>query len=234
MSSCNSTPVQTVEVIRLVSQTVEVTRIVPQTVIATQLVNVTTTPQPMGTPTPTLTPTPKWTSDFTGTPIRILTLTPGIQVIDNNTRAEVEKFISAQTIRDYLVMNYGIRSSGGKVFCGYTPMGMGNDGNTIKLYVYIDCVEYYLKDQVLKTGTAYDMPVVLFVEVRHGEYKIVNFLDADFLYGSVKTNFPPEIQKIINSRSTNPELFNNGVGAAKQELQKEAAIFFWEIITWRL
>lgn len=221
MSACNSTPVQTVEVTRLVSQAVEVTRIIPQTVIATQTIL-----QPMGTPSPTLTPTPKWTPDFTGTPIRILTLTPGIQVIDNNTRPDVEKFVPAQTIRDFLVMNYGIRSFGGKVFCGYTPMGIGNDWNTIKLYVYINCVEYYLKDQVIKTGTAYDLPVVLFVEVRHGEYKIVNFLDADFLYGSVKTNFPTEIQKIINSRSTDPELFNNGVGAAKNEIQKEAEIFF--------
>jgi len=226
MSACNSTPVQTVEVTRLVSQSVEVTRIVPQTVVATQLVNVTTTPPPTGTPTPTLTPTPKWTPDFTGTPIRILTLTPGIQAIDNNTRPEVEKFVSAQTIRDYLVMNIGIRYNGGKVFCGYTPMGMGNDGNTIKLYVFADCAEYYLKDQALKIGNAFQMPVVLFVEVRHGEYKIVNFQDAGFEY-DVKTNFPPEIQNILNSQqSADHKLFNNGVVAVRQEVIKEAEIFF--------
>ena len=136
-----------------IGQIVEVTRIIPQTVVVTQPVTlivqvpITTTPAPTNTPNllPKSTPSSKWTPDFTDAPPHILTLTPGLQVVDNKTRPDVEKFISAQYIKGYLILDYGYRSFGGKVFCGYTPIGIGNDGQSIKLYLWTTCQEYYLK-----------------------------------------------------------------------------------------
>ncbi len=215
-------------------QKVEVTRIVPQTVIATRLVtqevtvNVIVTSQQTNTPilSSTITPTPKWTPAFTQTSLIILTLTPGLQVIDNNSRPNVEKFVSAQYIKDYLIMNYGYQSFGGKVFCGYQPIGIGNDGNTIKEYLWIKCLEYYLNNQKLEIGSAVSLPIVLSVEVRNGQYKIVDSKDSGGANQLVQTNFPLAIQRIILNRDVAPDMFNKGTIKISLSLQKEAEVYF--------
>ncbi len=212
------------------ARSIEVTRIVPQTVIATQLVTqivpviITTTPLPTATyapsPTPTSTPAPKWTPDFSLDNINVITPTPGILVFDEHTRPNVEQFIPAEYLKEYLVWMYGQWSHGGKDFCGYTPMGIGNDGHTIQLYVWANCAEYYLQNQEMKMGFASSYPVVLFVEVRYGSYKIIDTGGGkDFLMGSS----PPEIQRLYLHP---PKAFDDEVPAIMQELKKEAEAFF--------
>ena len=209
-------------------QTVEATRIVPQTVVVTRITTqlvpllITTTPIPTGTPTP------RWTPSFTDTSVYILSLTPGLEIINNDTRPDVEKFVLAQYIKDDLALNYGIHIFWGKVFCGYQPMGMENDGQTVKLFLWILCSEFYVSDQTLERGTLMSEPVVLLIEVRHGNYRIVDIIDAGDGYQLVKVNFPPKIQNIIVNlyHDTNPESFNNGVGALLHEVEQEAKAYY--------
>jgi hypothetical protein len=152
-------------------------------------------------------------------------VTPGIQVISNGARPDVEKFVSKQYIKDYLELQVGIKSHGGKVFCGYEPMGMRNDGQQIQLYLWIACSEYYWSDQGLKTGTAISIPAVLFVEWR-GLYQIVDYKDG-MGDPSIKTNFPQEIQNIILiAQSKDPAILVNGISALDQLVEEEAKAYF--------
>lgn len=207
---------------------VEVTRIVPETVVVTQIstqivkVPITTTPQT----TKEVPPTPKWTPSYTETPVQIITMTPGLEVVIEKARPNVELFVSKNYIKDFLVMNYGVTSFGGKVFCGYQPIGIGNDGKNIKLFLWITCEEYFLNEKGLNIGTGIDIPVVLFVEVRNNRYKIVNTLDAGGGYRYLNVNFPPEIQKIITNLETDPETFTKGITNETQELRQDAKTFF--------
>jgi len=213
-----------------VVQTVEVTRVVTQIV----QVNITTTPpptlSPSLTPTPTITPTStpsptlRPTTVFE-TPIRLLTVTPGIQVISDNARPDVEKFVSKQYIKDYLALQIGEHNFGGKVFCGYEPMGMANDGQKIQLYLWIQCSEYYWSGDGPKEGTGMFIPVVLFVEMRYG-YKIVDF-KAGSMGQLLTMNFPPGIQNIIlMPYDKAPATFVTGIKAAQQEVKQEAKAYF--------
>lgn len=213
-------------------QTVEVTRVVTQIV----QVNVTTTPlptlTPSLTPTPTITPTSTRTSTlrpttFFETPIRPLTVTPGIQVISDNSRPDVEKFASKQYIKDYLALQVGDANFGGKVFCGYQPFGLGNNGQKNQLYLWIVCQEYYWSGDGLKKGSGMSLPVVLFVEWQRGRYKIVDYKDAGNGFELLKQNFPPEIQNFLTiDLEKSQEMSQNWVKTALQEVEQEAQAYF--------
>ena len=214
---------------------VEVTRIVPQTVVATQLstqnVERTVTAPPLFSNTPTSsaisTTTPSRVPFITRTvSVNPLVITPGILIADNNKRPDVENFISTQTIKDYLIMNYGIGVHGGKEFCAYQPLGMENDGKVVKLYLWIGCIEYYLNENgQIKQGTGSIIPVVLFVEWRHSQYRIVDTKDAGLGYMDLKNNFPSPIQKLVLIRD-NPDAFNKATEKLISELDQEAKDFF--------
>jgi hypothetical protein len=214
-----------------VVQTVEVTRVVTQIV----QVNITTTSLP--TLTPSLTPTPSITPTLTPSPtlrptthfeipIRALTVTPGIQVISDNARPDVEKFFSKQYINDYLALQVGDANFGGKVFCGYQPFGMGNDGQKIQLYLWIVCQEYYWSGDGLKEGTGMSLPVVLFVEFRRGRYTIVDYKDPGNGFELLKQNFPPEIQNYLTLDLLGTETWRNWINTASQEAEGDAKAYF--------
>jgi hypothetical protein len=212
-------------------QNIEVTRIVPQTVVVTQIFQlpITTTPIPSTTPgnSPSTTPSPLHKPFITQTiSVNPLTITPGILVADITIRPDVEQFISNQTIKDYLVMNYGIGVHGGKEFCGYQPLGMENDAKMIKLYLWVGCFEYYPNENgQIKQGTGSIIPVVLYVEWRHSQYRIVDTKDAGLGYSNLKNNFPPEIQKLVLIRD-NPDAFNKATEKLMTEIDQQAKNFF--------
>lgn len=209
-------------------QTVEVTRVVTQIV----QVNITTTPLP--TLTPSLTPTPTITPTSTLRPTTIfeppappLTVTPGIQVISDNARPDVEKFMSKQYIKDYLALQVGDANFGGKVFCGYQPFGLGNDGQKIQMYLWIVCQEYYWSGDGLQKGSGMSLPVVLIVEWQRGRYKIVDYKDPGNGFELLKQNFPPEIQNFLTIDLNKPQgMSQNWVKTALQEVEQEARAYF--------
>jgi hypothetical protein len=209
-------------------KTIEVTRVVPQTVMATQLVTqivqveITTTPQPTYTPYPTAILSPTWADSIRPTPYHAITPTPGLQVADSNTRPDVEKFVSKQYIKDYLVMNFGEASQGGKVFCAYQPIGMGNDGHTIKLYLWIVCHEYVVQNGNLSMGTGMSVPVVLYVEARR-RYFIVDAKDIEDGLQLRETNLPPAI---VSKLQFTAEEQNALVKPLQTEVDQEARDYF--------
>lgn len=195
------------------------------TSMITPLPITTTTKPPTQTPSvaPTLTPTPWWTPSFTQTPRIYLTLTPGLQVAVDNTRPNVEKIVSAEYIKEFLILSYSITPNGGKMFCEYQPMGIENDGQTIKLYLWVLEGEYYLDNQVLETGSVSSIPVVLFVGLGDGGYRIVGFKDAGQGYQYLDINFPPAIKNLIVQQ---PGFFSQEIAALKPDLDKEARAYF--------
>jgi hypothetical protein len=211
-----------------VVQTVEVTREVTR--VVTQIVPVTpATPPPTITPSliPSSTPRPSWTPSFTETPFRLLTMTPGIQVLTNSTQPEVEKFVSKQHIKDYLALQVGARTMGGKVFCGYQPLGIGNDGKNIQLYLWVLCQEYYWGNGGLKKGTGISIPVVLFVELRLAGYEIVNYDEPHPGFNLPSSSFPPEIRNfILVDLAKSPDEQQTWAKAISQEVEQEAKAYF--------
>ncbi len=210
-------------------RTVEVTRIVPQTVVVTQVipqmvqVNITNTPEPTKTVdlSPTRTPTPKWTPAFTETPVTIWLLTPGMDILSKTNRPNIEKFVSETYIKTYLVMTYGESSfTDGKIFCGYVPLGIENDGRALKAYLNILCEEYYQSDQEIKKGTGLGLPVVLHIEVRDGQYRIIKSSRSTNDYGHyLNSNFPGSIRSLIDA-PFNPGGEPNTLTAASQEMSR--------------
>jgi hypothetical protein len=214
-----------------VVQTVEVTRVVTQIV----QVNITTTPPPTLSPNLTSTPTITPTSTLSPTlrPTTVLetlisppTVTPGIQVISDNARPDVEKFVSKQYIKDYLALQVGDANFGGKVFCGYQPFGLGNDGQKFQLYLWIVCQEYYWSGKGLTKGTGMSLPAVLYVEWQGGRYKITDY-KAGSMGQLLKINFPPVIQNFLTiDLDKSQGMSQNWVKSALQEVEQEAKVYF--------
>ena len=65
--------------------------------------------------------------------------------------------------------------------------------------------------KVLTAGSGVDGPVVLFLEVRNGQYKIADIKDSGNGWQLVKINFPPDIQRIILDLDNSPEAFRRNL-----------------------
>ncbi len=215
-------------------QTVEVTRNVPQTVVVTQMVTemikvgLTTTPMPIFTPTPTITLTQSPQGIHSENVWTPMVLTPGLQLIEQSTRPEVEKIMPAEEIKAYLAMSYSRQSLGGKVFCGYQPIGMGNDGSNIRFYLWMDCVEYSLVNQSLIKGSEINEPITLFVNTCCGSNRIMDSWDAGEQLQRISVNFPPQVREVILRNTPYSDALDKDIAALSQALEQEAKTYFGE------
>lgn len=153
-----------------------------------------------------------------------MTLTPGLQVADEDTTINVEKFVSAEYIKEFLNISYSCTPFGGKMFSAYYPLGVEYDGHTIKLYLWMLVMEYYLDHQDLKRGCGMAKPVVLFVEIREG-YRIVGYQDGGLAGDKIKVNFPAAIQKLFFDGG-DVAAYNHRSELLQQEISEEAKAYF--------
>ena len=75
--------------------------------------------------------------------------------------------IPPESIRAYLVASLGISAYGGEVFCAYEPLD-AQQGLEGRLYLWVLCQEYGVRQGVIQPGSGISLPVVLLVQVQGG------------------------------------------------------------------
>ena len=158
-------------------------------------------------------------STFTSIP----THQPELQSTSIPIEIDVNKFVSVKSIQDYLIQKIGATSFGGKVFSAYQIIGTEQAGQVIHIYLWTLVQEYYVEQGSLKDGTATSEPVVLFVEMQDGRYRIVDYKDAGEGYQYLTKNFPPNIISLINEPAAE---YNLRVDHLSDETKKQAETYF--------
>jgi hypothetical protein len=137
--------------------------------------------------------------------------------------------LPANTILDYLVVNIGISTFGGKVFCAYEPLNAQQETNR-KIYLWVLCQEYYVEEGALIAGTGISVPVALLYQEQNGTYKIVDYrVPRDGIYygPDVREVFPPSSWFQIMPRNKNEiDSYNNRVRELEQETEREAKSYY--------
>lgn len=65
-------------------------------------------------------------------------------------------------------------SFGGKPFCTYKVIDLEKKDNTIKIYVWLLCEEFYVKNNKLIMGTGAEFPSVIVITKENNNYKFIN------------------------------------------------------------
>ncbi len=97
-----------------------------------------------------------------------------------------------ESINDYLVINIGITSQSGEIFCAheFLDAGRATDGN---IYIWALCQEYYVEQDSLTTGSGISLPVALQTQAKNDHYEIIEHLvpgDGTYYGPDVRAIFP--------------------------------------------
>jgi len=174
------------------------------------------------TATPTLTPL---TQTVRPTVLPTLTPTPQQESIRETPQqtSEVNRIISPEAIKDFLVEKVGVTAFGGKVFCAYQVMGIEQESQVIKIYLWAFLQEYLVEQQSLVEGTGTSEPIVIFVKMQNGKYEIFDYKDAGEGYQYLTQNFPPGILPLINLPA---DEYNQRSASLSNETRNEAETYF--------
>ena len=114
---------------------------------------------------------------------------------DDISTTDSEYILQVENIEDYLDTTIGISAFGGEVFCAYEPLKteQGFEGT---IYIWALCLEYYLEQGSLMTGSGISLPVALRIQGKNGQYEVVGHLvprDGTYYGPDVRSIFPPSI-----------------------------------------
>jgi hypothetical protein len=80
--------------------------------------------------------------------------------------------IQEEEVHEYLAVNVGAASFGGKVFCAYEELATEQDAEGTTLYLWALCIEYYQDGGGFEQGTGVSVPVAIFLRNREGSLVI--------------------------------------------------------------
>jgi len=129
-------------------------------------------------------------------------------------------------IRRYLENTLESPGFGGKMFCTYEIYGKESQGNKQHLYLWAFCMEYYVKQGVLREGTGVSLPVVLVsIPSCHGDMIETHFKPADGEdYGnSIRALFPPKYLPAIFAPG---DAYNRRADTLQQKARENAGIYY--------
>jgi hypothetical protein len=129
-------------------------------------------------------------------------------------------------IQQYLESSLESPNAGGKMFCAYELYGAESQRNKTYLYLWATCSEYYLKDAVLRQGTAVSEPVALMAKVTPGGYVIKAHkkpLDGEGYGASIRKIFPHKYHDAIFAEG---QKYDRRAEALLRETAKKARAYY--------
>ena len=149
----------------------------------------------------------------------------GCEIFANDQLSPKQLQLAAEmkaTLKSYLEQNISEKGFGGKAFCAYKVLGIEQNGEQIRTYIYAICQEYYLKGQDLTKGTGLALPIALLMQKDGSEYRVVSHEaphDGDRYSTDVERIFPRNLHKRIFAEPQN----NTGIMG---EIETEAKQYF--------
>ena len=129
-------------------------------------------------------------------------------------------------MRRYLENTLESPGFGGKMFCTYEFYGKEPQGNKQHLYLWAFCMEYYVKQGVLREGTGISLPVVLVtVPSCHGDLIETHFkpLDGEDYGNSIRSLFPPKYLPAIFAPG---DAYNRRADTLQKKARQNAGIYY--------
>jgi|GEM_PF-1885546 len=95
-----------------------------------------------------------------------------------STKSVKEKIIPKHTLDKIIKENIEPicipTSFGGKSFCTYKIIDLEKKGNAIRIYVWLLCEEFYVKNNKLTMGTGAEFPSIIIIAKENNNYKFIN------------------------------------------------------------
>lgn len=129
-------------------------------------------------------------------------------------------------IRRYLEYAMESPGFGGKMFCTYELYGKEPQGKKQHLYLWAFCMEYYVKQGVLREGTGVSMPVVLVsIPSCQGDLIETHYrpVDGEDYGNSIRRLFPP---RYLPSIFAPGDAYNRRAESLQQKARKNARIHY--------
>lgn len=129
-------------------------------------------------------------------------------------------------IRRYLEMSLESPGFGGKMFCAYELYGKEPKGDKQQIYLWAFCMEYYVKQGLLREGTGVSLPVVLVsIASCHGDLIETHFqpVDGEDYGNSIRTIFPLKYHKSIFAEGDN---YNRRVETLQKKARQNARAYY--------
>jgi len=142
---------------------------------------------------------------------------------------KIEVIVEPQSedfLQRYLENNLESPGFGGKMFCTYELYGKEPKGKRQELYLWAYCMEYYVKQGLLREGTGVSMPVVLVsIPSCHGDLIETHYrpVDGDDYGNSIRKLFP---QKFLPAIFAAGDAYNRRAETLQQKARQNAGIYY--------
>ncbi len=143
----------------------------------------------------------------------------GIEFLNRTTASD-------DHIRRYLENALVSPGFGGKMFCTYELYGKEPQGNRQHLYLWAFCMEYYVKQGMLREGSGVSLPVVLVtIPSCHGDLIETHFkpLDGEDYGNSIRALFPPKYLPAIFAPG---DAYNRRSDTLQKKARQNASIYY--------
>ncbi len=146
------------------------------------------------------------------------------------TRDPVERVLESpdfiDALREHLEENLASPGFSGEMFCAYEVFGGEPRGDTAVVYLWAECIEYYVEDGELKMGTGISLPLVLSVLPEDTGYSFVACAvpeNGEQYAESVRRIFPKEyLGKILPETPQEVERYDARAAGLMHSTEKMA------------